>query len=235
MKSNSISRKFIDTIELSDYEILSDSGWVDATHLHKTVEYKEWLLVLENDISLICADDHIVFNTDLSEVFVKELKEGDVILTETGPVKIRSVTELETSSEMFDITVSHPEHRYYTNSILSHNTTTATAIILHYILFNKTKTVGLLANKGDAAREILDRIKIAYEALPLWLQQGVIVWNKGSIQLENGSKVIAAATSSSAIRGKTCVSGDTRVCIEDGDNYYFVEINELINKAGSSI
>jgi len=82
-------------------------------------------------------------------------------------------------------------------------TTTAVAVILHYILFNNHKTVGLLANKGDAAREILDRIKIAYEALPKWIQQGVIEWNKGSVEFENGCKIIAAATSSSAIRGKS--------------------------------
>ncbi len=82
-------------------------------------------------------------------------------------------------------------------------TTTAAAIILHYILFNDHKTVALLANKGDAAREILQRIKDAYEALPDWLQQGVEEWNKGSIALENGCKVLAAATSSSAIRGKS--------------------------------
>lgn len=82
-------------------------------------------------------------------------------------------------------------------------TTTAAAIILHYVLFNEHKTVALLANKGDAAREILDRVKLSYESLPDWLQQGVVEWNKGSIELENGCKVIAAATSSSAIRGKS--------------------------------
>ncbi len=78
-------------------------------------------------------------------------------------------------------------------------TTTAVCLILHYILFNDHKLVALLANKGDAAREILDRIKTAYEALPKWLQQGVIEWNKGSVEFENGSKIIAGATSSSAI------------------------------------
>lgn len=82
-------------------------------------------------------------------------------------------------------------------------TTTAVCVILHYILFNDHKMVALLANKGDAAREILDRIKTAYEALPKWLQQGVVEWNKGSVEFENGCKIIAAATSSSAIRGKS--------------------------------
>jgi hypothetical protein len=82
-------------------------------------------------------------------------------------------------------------------------TTTAVCVILHFVIFNSHKLVALLANKGDAAREILDRIKIAYEALPKWLQQGVIEWNKGSVEFENGSKIIAGATSSTAIRGKS--------------------------------
>ena len=82
-------------------------------------------------------------------------------------------------------------------------TTTAVAVILHYILFNEHKTVALLANKGDAAREVLERIKIAYEALPKWMQQGVKEWNKGNIELENGCKVFAGSTTSSAIRGKS--------------------------------
>lgn len=73
--------------------------------------------------------------------------------------------------------------------------------MLWYIIFNSGKTVALLANKGETAREILGRVQLAYQYLPLWLQQGIVSWNKGSIDLENDSRVIAAATSSSAIRG----------------------------------
>ena len=86
----------------------------------------------------------------------------------------------------------------------SGKTTTAVCVILHYILFNDHKLIGILANKADSAREVLKRIKDAYEALPGWLQQGIEKWNEGSIELENKTKVIAAATSSSAIRGKSC-------------------------------
>lgn len=82
-------------------------------------------------------------------------------------------------------------------------TTTAVVVILHYAMFNDYKTIALLANKGDAAREILSRIQTAFEALPKWLQQGVIEWNKGSVEFENGSRIIAAATSGSAIRGQS--------------------------------
>jgi hypothetical protein len=85
----------------------------------------------------------------------------------------------------------------------SGKTTTAMAIILHYVLFNEFKTVAILANKGDAAREVMARVKLAFEALPKWLQQGVEEWNKGNIALENGCQVLAGTTSSSAIRGKS--------------------------------
>lgn len=101
-------------------------------------------------------------------------------------------------------------------------TTTAVAVILHYVLFNDHKTVALLANKGDAAREILDRIKIAYEALPKWMQQGVAEWNKGSVEFENGCKIIAGATSSSAIRGKSIslLYIDETAFVENWDEFF---------------
>jgi hypothetical protein len=83
----------------------------------------------------------------------------------------------------------------------SGKSTTMVSFLLHYILFNQNMSVAILANKLATARELLGRLKLAYEYLPIWLQQGVVEWNKGSIVLENGSKVLAAATSSSAVRG----------------------------------
>jgi len=83
----------------------------------------------------------------------------------------------------------------------SGKSTTVIAYLLHYILFNENVNVAVLANKLATARELLSRLKLAYEHLPSWLQQGIIEWNKGSIELENGSKIIASSTSSSAIRG----------------------------------
>lgn len=82
-------------------------------------------------------------------------------------------------------------------------TQTVAAYILHYTLFQDHKTVAILANKAAAAREILARYQLMYECLPAWLQQGVTTWNKGDIELENGSKVFTAATAASGIRGKS--------------------------------
>ena len=78
---------------------------------------------------------------------------------------------------------------------------TSLAFMLHYILFNDQKNVAILANKGATARELLGRLQMAYEKLPMFLQQGVSEWNKGSVFLENGSRILASSTSSSAIRG----------------------------------
>lgn len=82
-------------------------------------------------------------------------------------------------------------------------TVTAAACILHYIIFQDSKTVAIMANKSTAAREVLSRLQIMYENLPLWMQQGVKTWNKGDVELENGSRVFTAATTSSGIRGKS--------------------------------
>lgn len=80
-------------------------------------------------------------------------------------------------------------------------TTTLVGIMLWYILFHDRYNVAILAHKMQQAREILSRIQLAYEHLPKWIQQGIVEWNKGNIELENGSKILASATSSSAIRG----------------------------------
>ena len=79
--------------------------------------------------------------------------------------------------------------------------TTVVAFLLHYAVFNDNVNIGILANKAATARELLDRLQTAYENLPKWMQQGIISWNKGSLELENGSKILAASTSASAVRG----------------------------------
>jgi len=83
----------------------------------------------------------------------------------------------------------------------SGKSTTTVSYLLHYALFNPNSNIAILANKSSTARDILSRVQLAYENLPKWMQQGVINWNKGNIELENKSVIVAAATSSSAIRG----------------------------------
>ena len=122
-------------------------------------------------------------------------------------VKIVSVDKGLIPFEMYDyqeklIKILH-ENRFVIGKLprQTGKTTTVGSYLLHYVLFNQNVNVAILANKQSTAIEILSRIKMAFEYLPKWLQQGVIEWNKGSVVLENGARIIASATSSSAIRG----------------------------------
>ena len=83
----------------------------------------------------------------------------------------------------------------------SGKSTTMISYLLHYSLFNPSVNIAILANKAATARDLLGRLQLAYEHLPKWLQQGVMSWNKGSLELENGSKILASSTSASAVRG----------------------------------
>ena len=102
-----------------------------------------------------------------------------------------------------DLIKTLDKHRYVIvkSARQSGKSVTSLGYILHYVLFNKTKIVGMLANKASTSRELLGRIQTAYQHLPKFLQQGIVEWNKGNLELENGSKIIASSTSSSAIRG----------------------------------
>ena len=85
----------------------------------------------------------------------------------------------------------------------SGKSTTAVSYLLHYAIFNDSVNIAILANKAQTAKDLLARLQLAYENLPKWLQQGVKIWNKASLELDNGSKIIAASTSASSVRGGT--------------------------------
>jgi len=115
-------------------------------------------------------------------------------------------------------------------------TTIATVIILHHCLFNKQRRVALLANKAETAQEILDRIKLAYEYLPAHLKGSILKWNERTVEFGNKSKIIAAASSSSNIRGKTCVSGDTIITVRNKNTRIIenISISELTNRINTT-
>lgn len=205
MLSEQVERKFVDSIELSaDFEILTDSGWHPLTHIHKTVEYDEWEIVTASGKKLHAADTHILFTETFEEIYLKDcVPHTTYIQTDSGPERVVSVTKLDAASHMFDLTVDSNDHRFYTDGILSHNSTVTVGYILWTVLFGPMQNIAILANKASTARDILAKLQLAYEHIPLWMQQGILSWNKGSIELENGSKVIAAATASSSARGNT--------------------------------
>jgi hypothetical protein len=124
-------------------------------------------------------------------------------------IKIVSLDEGLVPFDMYDfqkkIVKSVHENRFTICKLprQSGKTTTVVSYILHYVIFNNNMNVAILANKAATSRDILGRLQLAYENLPKWLQQGVMSWNKGSLELENGSKINASSTSSSAVRGSS--------------------------------
>ena len=200
--SDTVTRKFVDSLEVSGWEIETESGWVDITAINKTVEYDVWVLETESGKKIECADNHIVFTSDGEECFAKNLREGDLIKGKKSIECIKSITLTDRKEHMYDLSVGG-NHTYFAEGILHHNTTTAAAYFVWYIIFNKRKSVAIVANKQATADEIFRRIRTAYENLPKWLQVGVHKFNLRSISLENGTHIFCSATASTGLRGQT--------------------------------
>jgi len=122
-------------------------------------------------------------------------------------IKIVSLDEGVIPFKMYDFQVDmvnkFHENRFNIAKLprQSGKSTVVTAYLLWYVLFNANVNVAILANKAATAREMLGRLQLSYENLPKWMQQGILGWNRGSLELENGSKILAASTSASAVRG----------------------------------
>lgn len=184
-------------------EVLSDSGYVNAFKLLETQPYNVWWLRTENGLSLDCADTHILFTPDLREVMVKDLAVGDLIMTESGPSRISFLHDTDIPVSMVDLSVDHPDHRYYTNGILSHNSITSAIFLVWYLLFNYDKNAMILANVGDTAEELMDKVKAIVRGLPFFLKPGMVVNNVMSMKFDNGCRAIAKTTTKTSAIGFT--------------------------------
>ncbi len=147
----------------------------------------------------------IQFTQEQIEEYLK-CKDDPIYFTRNY-IKIISLDEGIVPFEMWDfqeeLIEKFHKHRFNIAKLprQTGKSTTCVSYLLHYALFNDNVNIGILANKLSTARDLLGRLQLAYEQLPLWLQQGIVVYNKGSMELENGSKILAASTSASAVRG----------------------------------
>ena len=151
------------------------------------------------------ANTKVEFSTDQIQEFIK--CKQDPIYFAKNYIKIVSLDEGLVHFKMWDfqeeLIRNFHESRFNICKMprQTGKSTTCVAYLLHFIVFNDSVNVGILANKAATARELLGRLQTAYENLPKWMQQGILSWNKGSMELENGSKILAASTSASAVRG----------------------------------
>ena len=202
LDQNDISKKILYSIKTNNLKVKTDTGYQPVSEIHSTQPFDVYRIDLDN-YHLECADNHIVFDEYFNEVFVKDLKKGDYIITEAGVQKINYISKKGYTLSMFDLTVDHPNHRFYTNGILSHNTISSAIFILHTILFNNDKNAMIVANKGDTATEIVDKIKSIYTLVPFFLKPGIKVWNQKSLTFDNGCRIKTSARSKTPAIGFT--------------------------------
>lgn len=206
--------KFIGKSELKNWYVKSDCGFVRAKSLLKTVHYKRCVVKFEDDMRLNCADEHILIDENGKEKFVKNIRCGTKIKTINGDKKVLSIMESNSYENMYDFELEE-YHLYYTNGVLSHNTTTVASCLLFYCIFNKDKTVGIVSLKKAGAIEVLDRIKTMYLNLPTFLKPGVVKWNNGSVEFANGNKIICSSPAANSLRGRSigCVVGESEISV----------------------
>lgn len=197
------SKKIIYSNLVSGYSVLSDDGFVAIEEINQTQPYEMYRICLEDNNTLDCAGSHILFSDEYKEVFVSDLKKGDSVVVNNGTSLVKSVDKMGYKLTMGDLSVDHPNQRYYTNGILSHNTISSSIFILHTILFSNDKNVMIVANKGDTAIEIIDKIKSIYTLLPFFLKPGAKIWNQKSLTFENGCRLKISARSKTPAIGFT--------------------------------
>ena len=223
-------RKFIQELHVDGWSVKTDTGFKKISQSAKTIQYQIWKITTKNHF-LKCADNHIVYKSDYSECFVKDVNIGDVIITETGLEQVICVESTVDFESMFDLSVDSEDHRYYTNGILSHNTTIGAFYLLYEACFPTVKgDILIVAHKQAHAMEVLKRLKDMYYSMPLWMKPGMEKNNETSVTFDNGMRVIAEATTANAARGKSlrfvyCVDGKTKITIRNKESGEIREID----------
>ena len=198
--------KTIKDIDISKYgiKVLADSGFQPISHIYNTKPFEIYKITLENGYSIECADKHMLFDDSLNIIYADEVESGNsVLMTDKGPSIVKSVEINYTKVGMCDVTVDHPDHRFYTNGILSHNSVTTAIFCLWSILFKNDRAGLILSKSGPAGRDLLKKIKDMFLYLPYHLKLGVYKWNQSEISFDNNSTIGTEPFSPTAGLGKT--------------------------------
>ena len=219
MKLSNIKRKFIESYSGNGRTVLTPTGYKEILQVHKTVPYRKFKIVLANGLFLDCAHNHVVIDEAKCEHYAENAL-GVILQTELGLSEVINVINLEIEEHMYDISIDSDDELYYSNGILSHNSgksVTSAIYLAHMYNFKRDINIGIVANKGPMAREFLANTKNILIELPVWMQQGSTVWNKGSIENESKMRILTDVPSSDSFRGFTisCLDGDSKVNVYD--------------------
>ena len=164
-----------------------------------------WGVYIDGEYVILSAEQ--IYNKKENNIIVKRKGSNNIIKNWEEDIVLSSIEKVS-PTRVSCIEVDNRDHMFLCgeNFIPTHNSgksTTVVSYLLHYAIFNDNVNIAILANKAQTARDLLGRLQTGYENLPKWLQQGICSWNKGSLELENGSKIFAASTSASSVRGST--------------------------------
>lgn len=204
--SRNNTEKFIEEIDIEhlNIKVLSDSGYIPIKKFYKTKQFEVYhILDMFGDDVLSCADTHIVFNELGEEIFAKDLKKGSIIKSKSGPITISGAFRTRLYQEMYDLEVDSEDHRYYTNNILSHNTTTTAIFFTHFSLFNTDKTAAIVAQRDQIAAEVFSKIKSIVLYLPFFLKPGINHINGRGYSFDNGCRGLFRPATIDCLQGYT--------------------------------
>ncbi|ELH4668220.1 hypothetical protein Q9X44_001729 [Campylobacter coli] len=234
------SSKFIESYECKDKCVETPVGKVKILEVHKTIKYNIFEIETENGFKLQASELHVLIDENDNELYVRDCL-NKVIKTKSGYSKIISKTFIK-YDHCYDLTLEH-YHLYYTNGVLSHNSsksTTTSVKLAHLYCFKKDLNIGIVAYSGNSAREFLDKTKKMLIGLPIWMQPGTVTWNKGSIECENNIKILTDVPSSDAFRGTStniivvdeCLEYNTTINIynETLNEYFDIKIGDFYNQ-----
>jgi hypothetical protein len=237
--SSITEQKFIKTIKARNKFVSTPKGNVKVLEVHKTIPYSKFRIETENGLFLEGAYNHVVIKEDYSEVYMKDSL-NSTLITEKGPSKVSKVIDLEIEENMYDLSIDSEDELYFSNGILSHNsgkTVTIATYLLWCALTRQNINIGIAANVVSLAQEVLDKIKKIYIEMPIWLQPGLMSWNKQSVEFDNGNKIMISASNSDAFRGFSlsilyCSHEDEMVTVRDKEtgNIEEISLKELNDK-----
>ena len=223
------SWKFTEETTEIPNEVMFSSNREEALNeikrVYQDLRFPYTRLKLANQVySLLCSLGHNVRVDQTSSTIQLQLSER----------LYKQIVKIEEVGGMIGkcIQVSNCDKMYLCgeNYLPTHNSTVMAGYLLWYAIFNPLKTAVLLANKQATAIEIFSRIQYMYELLPFWLKPGIKEWNKKSLKFENGSRILAAATSPSAVRGMSCLSGDSTITVKVDGEETTDSIDNIITK-----
>lgn len=196
--------KFIEDIEVDDLYVNTTTGYQPVSHIYRTKPFEVYKLILENNDTLRCADEHFVYsscNYIKTWKHVCELTTDDYVLTTTGWSRVKQVINTHDIQFMVDLTVQSNEHNFFSNNILSHNSTTVVAYFVWYMLFHADRNLMITANKESTTKEILKKCMDVFKGLPYFLKPGIEEYSKTTLRTENGCSLRAVATTGDSATG----------------------------------